>query len=145
MGLWNDAQQVSSRVAVKPAGQEPSPVCSADATYVWPKHADGVIAVSGWNSAMESCKKSKPTITMRNSSKKEHIYRSAIKIETPGKVQFSVKKCKSNPGVRYTRRNRPIKAKNQCTCPGKSTECTEEVAMIKLHQREAVKCQRNET
>lgn len=41
---------------------------------------------------MEFCKKSKPTIKMRNSSKKEHINCDLFKIKTPGMIQFSVEK-----------------------------------------------------
>ena len=40
---------------------------------------------------MEFCKRSKPTIKMRNRSKKEHINCNLFEIKTPGIIQFSVK------------------------------------------------------
>jgi len=58
--------------------------------------SDGANAVSGWNSAMEFCRKSNPTITMRKSSRKEHINEGSSKIVAPGQIQFSAKNDEAN-------------------------------------------------
>ena len=92
LGPWNGVLQFSRKGVVEPKGRERSPFCSANATCAVPMHVDGANAASGWNSAMEFCRKSKPTIKMRKSSRNEHINnQSRSKLLTPGKVQFSVK------------------------------------------------------